>query len=82
MVYEVEFSEIVKKNLDAIEKTQAVRILKKIREITENPERYIKKLVESDLCSLRVGDYRVLLIIKYPTIFIVKIGHRSKVYEK
>ena len=63
MGYEVEFSPTAKKNLDSLDKQIVIRILKKLREAKENPARYVKRLVDSGLLTLRVGDYRVLLII-------------------
>ncbi len=81
MGYKVEFSQNAKKELDKLDKELAIRILKKLREISTNPFYYTKRLVGSELHSLRIGDYRVLLFITKETIFIVKIGHRKDVYE-
>ncbi|MBI5391665.1 type II toxin-antitoxin system RelE/ParE family toxin [Candidatus Woesearchaeota archaeon] len=81
MAYNVEFSQNAKKELDNLERVIAIRILKKVREIKNTPFHYIKRLVGSELYSLRVGDYRILMTIIHTTIFIVRIGHRSDVYE-
>ena len=80
MDYKIEFSQNAKKELDKLEQEIAIRILQKLREIKSNPYHYIKRLAGSGLSSLRVGDYRILMIIS-DTIFIVKIGHRKDVYE-
>lgn len=81
MDYRIEFSENAKKELDKLERETSIRILKKIKEIKEDPFRYTKRLVGSMLHSLRVGDYRVLMAITTNKIFIVKVGHRREVYE-
>ncbi len=81
MDYKVDFSQNAKKDLDKLEKEISVRILKKLKEIKEDPVYYTKRLVGSMLYSLRVGDYRVLMAITPSRIFIVKIGHRREVYE-
>ena len=81
MGYKIEFSQNAKRELDSLEKEIAIRIIKKLRELKENPYRYIKKLAGSELFSLRVGDYRIPVMIHKNKIFIVKIGHRKDVYE-
>ncbi|HLC33010.1 MAG TPA: type II toxin-antitoxin system RelE/ParE family toxin [Candidatus Nanoarchaeia archaeon] len=81
MVYSVEFSQNAKKELDKLEKDIAIRILRKLREIKEEPHGHIKRLVGSDLFSLRVGDYRILIAIVENKLFVTKIGHRKDVYE-
>lgn len=81
MAYELELSQNAKKDLDSLQKEIIIRILKKLRESTTNPYRYAKSLAGSELFSLRVGDYRVLMIIGNNKIFVVKIGHRKEVYE-
>ena len=80
MVYRIEFSQNAKKDLDKLDKEIALRILKKLDEIVENPHHYVKRLVGSELFSLRVGDHRLLMIIGNK-IFIVKVGNRKDVYE-
>ena len=81
MAYEVEFSPTAKKNLDLLDKQIVIRVLKKLKEIKENPARYVKRLVDSELLTLRVGDYRVLLLVIDNKLKIVNVGHRSKIYE-
>jgi len=81
MAYELELSQTAKKNLDSLQKDIGIRILKKLRETTINPYRYVKSMAGSELFSLRVGDYRALMIISNNKIFVVKIGHRKDVYE-
>jgi len=81
MVYELELSQTAKKNLDSLQKDIGIRILKKLREITTDPNKYIKSLAGSELFSLRIGDYRALVIISSNKIFVVKIGYRKDIYD-
>jgi len=50
----------------------------------EEPERYVKRLRDSPLYSLRVGRYRVILDIqrKKIVIFILLAGVRGSVYDR
>ncbi len=80
MGYDLELSQNAKRDLDSLEKTTVIRILKKLREIIIDPYRYVKRLTGSELFSLRIGDYRVLMILNKEKIFVVKIGHRRDVY--
>ncbi len=61
----------------------ASRIISRVESISEDPFTYVKRLHGVSLFSLRVGDYRVILDIenKKMVIFVVKLGHRSKIYE-
>jgi len=81
MVYNLELSKNAEKELSSLPKDISIRILNKLLEVTKEPYRYIKRLTGSELFSLRVGDYRVLMIIDQNKIFIVRMGHRKKVYE-
>jgi mRNA-degrading endonuclease RelE of RelBE toxin-antitoxin system len=64
------------------------RIIKKLDffEKCQNPLSYAKKLIGSDnKYRFRVGDYRVIISKisedKFIILFILKIAHRSQVYE-
>jgi mRNA interferase RelE/StbE len=50
----------------------------------DEPERYVKRLQDSPLYSLRVGRYRVILDIqrKKIVIFILRAGIRGSVYDR
>lgn len=81
MDFNIELSQNAKKELNNLDREIAIRILKKLKEVKSNPLHYVKRLVGSELYSLRVGDYRALMMISNDKIFIVKIGHRSDVYD-
>ncbi len=63
-------------------KNTSIRIISKVESITENPFAFVKKLHGVSLYSLRTGNYRTILDIenKRLVIFVVRIGHRSRIY--
>ena len=67
-----------------IDKKSRKKIHKKLSSIRNNPYAFTKRLFGMELYSLRVGGYRVIMNIRknVMTIFIVKVGHRRKVYKK
>ena len=67
--------------LNKLESHISIRILKKIRELSNNASLDIKKLREIDGFRLRVGNYRVLFDMNQEIIKILKIGHRKNVYR-
>ena len=83
MTYKVILSQDAEKDLESLEKDVRNRIVLRLESIRENPQSYVKRLVGVPLYSLRVGDYRVIMDIKNKEIiiFVIKIGHRSKVYN-
>lgn len=84
MIYERLFFPQAKKELEKLDKSIKVQIVKKIRELNENPE--LGKPMSNFLKntrSLHVGDYRIIYYIKeeYKKIIIIKVGHRRNVYS-
>ena len=71
------------KELEKIENTIKARIVERLRELKDNPERVGKVLKHSNFWSLRVGDYRAIYEIDRTRkqVIILFIGHRKKVYD-
>ena len=91
MNYKISYSEeVLKKDLNLIDKKQVRKILMKIDKILGfTPKNYsnsIKALKGNleGLFRLKVGDYRVIYKIfeDASEILILKIGHRREVYRK
>jgi mRNA interferase RelE/StbE len=87
MVWDITWSPTADKQLEKITKSNkntAQQIVAKLEEITDNPYIHTDKLHGSDLRKLRIGDYRVILNLEKEKIiiFIVEVGHRSKIYKK
>jgi len=73
------------KDLEKLPAEATRRILTALENLAEkdDPERSVKRLQDSPLHSLRVGDYRVILDIKREKIiiFVLRAGLRKKVYH-
>jgi len=71
------------KELEKIENATRTRILERLRDLRDNPERVGKVLRHSNFWSLRVGDYRAIYEIDRTRrqVVVLFIGHRKKVYD-
>jgi mRNA interferase RelE/StbE len=71
------------KELQKIEKQIRTRIIERVKQLLENPDKLGKPLKQLDYWSLRVGDYRAIYEINQnkKQAVILFIGHRSKVYD-
>ncbi len=82
MIYII-WDEKANRELNKLEVLIARRIVKKIRELSENPySGDVKKLKGEEGFRLRVGDYRIIFTIEKDRIIILKVGHRKNVYER
>ena len=83
MVFKVLLHPKAVEALEKIEKPTRSRIIKKLRELEDRPERAGKPLKYSNFWSLRVGDYRAIYEIYRDKnqVVILFIGHRKKVYD-
>lgn len=84
MSYKVIWSRDALDSLKKLEQITAQRIIKLVREFSENPRaKQFKKLRGEKAFRLRAGDYRILFDIgKNSEITILKIGHRKNIYER
>ena len=71
------------KELAKIEESVRLRIVERLRELRDSPERVGKRLKFSDFWSLRVGDYRAIYEIDRDKnkVIVLFVGHRRKVYD-
>jgi len=71
------------KELAKIEASVRLRIIERLRELRDSPERVGKRLKFSDFWSLRVGDYRAIYEIDRGKnrVIVLFVGHRRKVYD-
>lgn len=82
--YDIFFRESVWKDVKKIPQKDLRNILKKIKELSENPRPSgCEKLTGQDRYRLRQGKYRIVYSIqdKALTIWVVKVGHRKDVYR-
>ena len=87
MSWNIVWSPTAQKQLERIFKSDRIaaqRIVTKLEGIIDVPFAFTDKLQGSSLRKLRVGIYRVIVSLEERkiTIFIVEVGHRSKVYDK
>lgn len=86
-VYEVVFKKSAVKELQGLPQRSQQKILDAIQLLSLNPYTellQIKKMKGADsLYRVRIQDYRVIYLIENQVIkvTIIKIGHRSEVYE-
>ena len=83
MNFKIIWDKEAKEDIKKFERNIAYRIYKKVNNLEENfNSADIKRLQDSELFRLRVGDYRVLLEINKNIIIILKVGHRKNIYKK
>jgi mRNA interferase RelE/StbE len=80
----VSYKKSVQKDLAALSKAEARRVLDKIeKELTIHPQNCpALKGVFAGLRKLRVGDYRVIFVVQEEEVLVLRIGHRRDVYER
>ena len=83
MAYKIRVTDTAKKQLKKLDRQTAIRIDKKLHEISNDPFLYVTKLVGLEFYKLRVGNYRVLMTIQQNNliIMVVEISHRRNVYK-
>jgi mRNA interferase RelE/StbE len=92
MRYELEFVSSASKELKKLSPDIQDKIFEKIDELLENPRPYgyeqltnfsLPNLKEKPVYRVRVGDYRIVYVIKEDKILvkIAKIAHRREVYK-
>jgi mRNA interferase RelE/StbE len=86
MTFEVRWTQTSLKSLKNLDRPVQARIVKRLEELVlaADPSGQVKRLAGVNLYSLRVGDYRVILSIerKQMVVFVIEVGHRSKIYRK
>jgi len=82
-VWKIEYSAEALRDLHKLEKSAVRRIIKKLEQAAQNPNRYFERLVGYEDYKLRIGDYRVIALLLHgkQIIYVEKIGHRKKIYK-
>jgi Cytotoxic translational repressor of toxin-antitoxin stability system len=82
-MYSVKLMPKAIKDLKALPKSQAQRIMQKIVALEEGLGNEVKKLTDfTPEYRLRVGDYRVLFEIENQEIVIYRVKHRKHAYAR
>lgn len=84
MSFEVRWTESAFKKLQKLDRLAQRRITSKLEEAATDPFAFSKKLSGVALYSIRVGDYRIVVSIERNKmiVFVIDLGHRSKIYKK
>jgi mRNA interferase RelE/StbE len=72
-MYSIEYTAHAIRDINKLPSEVKTRIFNSIAKIKEDPYEHVKKLkmsAKSPLCSLRVGEYRVIMAIKDPILII------------
>jgi len=81
----VTYHPLVVDDLDALPRSWQKRVMASIdRKLTNDPLLFGKPLRHKlrNYYSLRVGEYRVVYIVKGEQVFVVLVGHRKDVYDE
>jgi mRNA interferase RelE/StbE len=83
--YRIYIKKSAARELEGLAKKDLLKVLGRIEALAENPRPTgAEKLAGVELWRIRQGDYRIVYSIEDDllTVWIVKIGHRRKVYRK
>lgn len=83
--YRIVIKKSAAKEIEAIQSKDRTRIIEKIRALADEPRPVgSKKLSGQEKFRIRQGNYRILYQIKDDVLIItvVKVGHRSDVYNR
>ncbi len=83
MVWQVVWSEKSVKQLKKLDKKNARIIRDRVLEIRDDPYKTTNRLVNVDLYSLRIGQYRIILDLKREQliIFALSVAKRGRIYD-
>ncbi len=79
----MEFSELAAEKFRKLDRTARDRIAKKLRDVAEDPRRFLTRLASVEAYRLRVGDYRVIVDVdwEHEIVQVLTLGHRRTVYR-
>ena len=82
--YKIEIKKSATKEIARLPKNILKRVLTKIQSLSNEPRPSgCKKLTADEKYRVRVGDHRILYSIEDGklVVYVVKVGHRKKVYD-
>jgi len=84
MTYEIRWSHYAFSKFEKLDGQVRKRIIETLEGIIDDPFVAAKRLSGTNLYSLRVGDYRVIMSVERGRmlILVIDLGHRSKIYKK
>jgi addiction module RelE/StbE family toxin len=84
LAFDIAYKKSVEKDLANLGKAEARRILDKIeKDLAMRADTYpALKGQFAGLRELRIGDYRVIYAILGQQVLVLRIGHRSEIYDR
>ena len=84
MIYELQYTETALKKLKKLDMKTRKRIIAVLERVRFAPFKYVKKLTGRKEYRLRIGDYRILMLIDRGKliILVVDVGHRRSISKK
>ena len=84
MSYDIKLKPKADKFLDKLPKNIALRIIKKLKQLRENPFRYLEHYEGDTYHKLRIGGYRALINVDFEKkILIVEVlDKRGRIYKR
>lgn len=83
MTWKIEWSQNSLQEIGKCESKDAERIIKKLEQTATNPYHYFERLKGYDYYKLRIGDFRVIVLLAAAnkTIIVQNLGHRKNIYK-
>ena len=84
MTFSVLLDPIVNRFVDKLEHDIAERIRRKLRQLQDNPFRFLEHHEGANVFKLRIGDYRALIDVdrKKRIVYVRHLDHRKRIYKK
>ncbi|MDY6776377.1 MAG: type II toxin-antitoxin system RelE/ParE family toxin [Halobacteria archaeon] len=80
---DVHVAETVLDRINDLDDHEKERVKSKIRDVSENPDHYLKPLIGDEGYRIRVGDYRVLVDWDKTkdVLYVTDFGKRDGIYD-
>ena len=83
-LYIIRWAEVSLKSLRKVSRSTADKIIDGVEHLKDDPFKHVKKLRDYPFYTLRVGDYRIILVIDVgnKSIVVLYVERRRKAYRK
>jgi len=83
MSYYVNWDPNVREHLRKLPVNVSARIIKKVKEMKDDPFHYLEHYEGGDVYKLRIGDYRALIDVDFlnQILKVRVVGHRRNIYK-
>lgn len=84
MPWSIRWTDQALRDLSRLDRSVARRVIARIEVASENPARFFVRLVGADDYKLRIGDYRLLVLLSHATktIIVERVDHRPRIYRR